>query len=115
MASPFPGMDPYIEVCGLWEDFHHDLISDIKASLARSVPRHYLILTGERAYIVMAEEDGKKDHPFQPDVDITSRQPPARNAAEQAETAVAEPATVDEPLTLRALIATPYRETFIEI
>ena len=29
MKSPFPGMDPYIEACGLWGDFHHELISEI--------------------------------------------------------------------------------------
>lgn len=23
MKSPFPGMDPYIEACGLWEGFHN--------------------------------------------------------------------------------------------
>ena len=34
MKSPFPGMDPYIEACGLWGDFHHDLISEIKYALA---------------------------------------------------------------------------------
>ena len=26
MKSPFPGMDPYIEACGLWGDFHSHLI-----------------------------------------------------------------------------------------
>ena len=30
MRSPFPGMDPYIEACGLWGDFHQDLIGAIK-------------------------------------------------------------------------------------
>ncbi len=24
MASPFPGMDPYIEAPGLWAGFHHE-------------------------------------------------------------------------------------------
>jgi Protein of unknown function (DUF4058) len=26
MKSPFTGMDPYIEACGLWGDFHSHLI-----------------------------------------------------------------------------------------
>lgn len=26
MKSPFPGMDPYIEACSLWGDFHNRLI-----------------------------------------------------------------------------------------
>ena len=29
MQSPFPGMDPYIEACGLWEGFHNRLIHKI--------------------------------------------------------------------------------------
>jgi len=29
MKSPFPGMDPYIEACGLWGDFHTHLIEKI--------------------------------------------------------------------------------------
>ena len=31
MKSPFPGMDPYIEACGFWEDFHHGLIEQVSA------------------------------------------------------------------------------------
>lgn len=29
MKSPFPGMDPYIEACNVWRDFHHHLIERI--------------------------------------------------------------------------------------
>jgi hypothetical protein len=39
MNSPFPGMDPYIEHCGLWIDFHDDLIAEIKRSLAARLPK----------------------------------------------------------------------------
>ena len=46
MKSPFPGMDPYIEACGLWGDFHHDLISEIKHALAQAVPERYLVRRG---------------------------------------------------------------------
>jgi hypothetical protein len=33
MKSPFPGMDPYIEVSNLWGDLHDTLIADIKRYL----------------------------------------------------------------------------------
>jgi Protein of unknown function (DUF4058) len=39
MNSPFPGMDPYIEACDLWEDFHDDLVVEIKRSLFTLLPR----------------------------------------------------------------------------
>lgn len=39
--SPFPGMDPYIEACDRWEDFHCKLISEIEHALAQAVPDRY--------------------------------------------------------------------------
>ena len=36
MASPFPGMDPYIEVSHLFEDFHGKLISEIERAFQGS-------------------------------------------------------------------------------
>jgi len=99
-------MDPYIEACGLWEDFHDDLIVAIKTELARAVPEHYLVRTGERAYIVLAQPEGKDDHGLQTDMGVTTRTPPPPRST---------PAAEGEPVTLRALIATEYRETFIEI
>src|SRR5262245_41953669 len=56
MKSPFPGMDPYIEACGLWGDFHEALIYEIKSTLAQAVPERYLVRSGERSYLVLVEE-----------------------------------------------------------
>ena len=50
MQSPFPGMDPYIEACGLWEDFHHDLITEIKGAISSVLPDRYVVRAGERSY-----------------------------------------------------------------
>ena len=63
MTSPFPGMDPYIEACGLWGDFHHDLISEIKHALAPAAPERYLVRAGERSYVVLVEQEGKTSRP----------------------------------------------------
>ena len=60
MKSPFPGMDPYIEACGLWGDFHHDLISEIKYALAQAAPERYLVRAGERSYVVLVEEEHRE-------------------------------------------------------
>src|SRR4051794_32470026 len=88
MKSPFPGMDPYIEACGLWEDFHMHLIEKIYESLADAVPANYLVRTGERGYVVLADKSGGEQH---------------------------HPVTDSEPLTLRAFIEEEFRETFVEI
>ncbi len=41
MASPFPGMDPYLEATGLWESFHTVLITGCMATLNRVLPDSY--------------------------------------------------------------------------
>ena len=54
MSSPFPGMDPFIEACGLWEDFHTKLIGEIERVLAPVLPERYVIRAGKRSYVVLA-------------------------------------------------------------
>src|SRR5438132_6967249 len=43
MPSPFPGMDPYIEISHLWEDFHANLIGEIQRTLSDLVPDRYVV------------------------------------------------------------------------
>jgi hypothetical protein len=54
MPSPFPGMDPFIEVSHLWEDFHHSLISEVKNALASRLPENYVVRARERSYTALA-------------------------------------------------------------
>jgi hypothetical protein len=114
MKSPFPGMDPYIEACGLWGDFHTHLIEKICERLAEAVPERYVVRTGERSYVVLVESEGKKSYPFLPDVSVTT---PRRRTktAKKGGTALAEPADQAEPLTMRAFVQEEHREAFIEI
>jgi Protein of unknown function (DUF4058) len=114
MRSPFPGMDPYIEACGLWGDFHHDLISEIKYALAQAAPERYLVRAGERSYVVLVEEEGKASRPFLPDVSVTTerRKKPSRK---KGGTAVADPVLSAEPILMRAFIEEEHREAFVEI
>jgi hypothetical protein len=114
MRSPFPGMDPYIEACGLCGDFHHDLISEIKHALARAVPDRYLVRAGERSYVVLVEQDGKTSRPFFPDVGVTAARRKT-GARKKAGTAVAEPVLAAEPVLMRAFVEEEHREAFVEI
>ena len=42
MASPFPGMDPYLEGKTIWPGFHHSLPEEIKAQLNAQIgPKYY--------------------------------------------------------------------------
>jgi hypothetical protein len=72
MKSPFPGMDPYIEACGLWKDFHYHLVDKIYERLADALPARYLVRTGERSYVMMVEREGKTEHEFEPDVRVNA-------------------------------------------
>ena len=42
MPSPFPGMDPCLEKPSLWPDVHHELISEIRATLNRHLDSELL-------------------------------------------------------------------------
>ncbi len=114
MKSPFPGMDPYIEACGLWGDFHNHLIVKISEKLADVAPDKYLVRSGERSYIVLVESDGKKTYPFLPDVTITTPRG-QKKAAKRGGIALAELASETEPVTMRAFVQEEHRESFIEI
>ena len=53
MASPFPGMDPYIEQPELWPDFHNNLASEIQAQLNQHIqPAYFARLTPYVTYEV---------------------------------------------------------------
>jgi hypothetical protein len=114
MRSPFPGMDPYIEACGLWGDFHHRLISRIQDALDQAAPDRYLVRAEERSYVVLVEEEGKASHPFVPDVSVTTerRKKPSRK---RGGTAVVETVLSAEPVLMRAFIEEEHREAFVEI
>jgi hypothetical protein len=114
MTSPFPGMDPYIEACGLWGDFHDRLISEIRDALDQAAPQRYLVRAGERSYVVLIGEDNKESHPFIPDVSVTTKRS-KKLSRKKGATAVAEPALSAEPVLMRAFIEEEHREVFVEI
>ena len=58
MRSPFPGMDPFIESFGLWEDFHSKLIGEMERTLSSVVPDRYVVRTGERSYVAIGSPSG---------------------------------------------------------
>src|SRR5947207_2169074 len=94
MRSPFPGMDPYIEARGLWGDFHHGLITDIRRALSPHAPPQYFLRLRERSYHVLAGEESKKTHALLPDVSVTAPHKTGKNPGrkkEQWATAVAQP------------------------
>ena len=75
MASPFPGMDLFIEERSIWTDFHSDLSSEIRASLNNSIrPKYYAALA---PYVTYEVVEVSKSTPFgiRPDVAVFSSGP----------------------------------------
>jgi hypothetical protein len=117
MKSPFPGMDPYIEACHLFEDFHSKLISEIERYLSAHVPDRYVVRTPERTYLAVAQaESGDMPRYFVPDVAVASRRGPKRIARKPKGSAQAAAGQMlSMPVLMRALVKSEYREPFIEI
>lgn len=115
MKSPFPGMDPFIEARGLWPDFHHHLICDIKCALAEVAPERYVVRTGVRTYVVIVESEGKENHSIASDTPVTI--PPDSSSSSPGNTVSpdAEPEADIEAVSIRAFVAEHFRETFVEI
>jgi hypothetical protein len=116
MASPFPGMDPYIEVSHLWEDFHSNLISEIQRSLAAVLPDRYVVRAGERRYLALVEAVEEEKQAFLPDVAVATRRGSAK-AKGKPKGSAAGAAVQSEPgaVVMRALVKAEYREPYLEI
>jgi Protein of unknown function (DUF4058) len=95
MASPFPGMNPYLEAPELWSEFHSRLIVAIADALDDLLSRQYRVAVEKRVYL--SEEDEQLLIGI-PDIAVMGTQaettPPLPN--NQA-TAVIEPLTVELP------------------
>jgi hypothetical protein len=114
MRSPFPGMDPFVESFGLWEDFHSKLIGEMERSLSSLVPDRYVVRTGERAYVAIGDSSGDGGHEFLPDVVLAStRGPEAGGPSAPANPVAGEPEAA--PVLMQALFQAEYREVFLEI
>ncbi|MEL7331222.1 MAG: DUF4058 family protein [Cyanobacteria bacterium J06560_2] len=51
MASPFPGMDPYLEQPAFWSSFHSRLIVAIADAIAPTLRPHYYVEVETRSYM----------------------------------------------------------------
>lgn len=92
MPTPFPGMDPYLERPGLWQQVHADLIVDIRRFLAPLLRPRYSVAIEQHTYLTVWP-------PYQqsvgiPDVLITL----PKNGTYDTAITVAVPAAVVHPV-----------------
>jgi hypothetical protein len=108
MASPFPGMDPFLEDPAYWPDFHATFINYWREAIADALPPSYEATLGERVYLVGYEPEQRKLG-F-PDVAVTHGENAPLPQSEKA------PAVATlEPVTIPLTILDGPRETYIEI
>jgi len=122
MNSPFPGMDPFIEACHLWDDFHHDLISEIKNAVAPVLPKRYVVRAGERSYVMLTAKNGVDEYGMQADLTVAQKSSGSSeprtivSGPSDTSTSVLEAADIDsKPITMVAVSRTDFHEGFLEI
>ena len=70
MASPFPGMDPFLENSEIWPGFHASLATNIKLTLNRRIgPKYYADVEVQSTLNGVDIETGD-GNPIRPDVSI---------------------------------------------
>ena len=51
MRTPFPGMDPYLERCGVWTEVHTGLLVAIRHFLTPLLRPKYRVAIAQRLYL----------------------------------------------------------------
>jgi hypothetical protein len=103
MASPFPGMDPYLEEH--WGDVHAGLITYARDQLRERLPGDLLARIEERVFVESAEGE---ERPLVPDLRVVERRA-AKGKAPRSNGGLA----VAEPFVVK--LSDPFTEGFIEI
>lgn len=109
MPSPFPGMDPYLEISGDWRDFHARFLTGCADAIAERLPRNYVARIEERFQILEYPQDVEQ-HRF-PDVSISQTRPSRAPVSPTAAIATLEP----EVIPLVTTIVEEVKERWIEV
>jgi hypothetical protein len=56
MASPFPGMNPYLENPELWSKVHHRMITALADAIEPELSRKYRVAIEKRTYLSDGED-----------------------------------------------------------
>ena len=107
MASPFPGMDPYLEDPAFWPDFHLTFIGCWREALADALPEAYEARLDERVNLVQVSPEIIKL--IYPDVAVSRGQRPVRSDNGATGTLLLEAVTVPHE------VVEEIRESRIEI
>lgn len=94
MASPFPGMDPYLEHPDIFSDFHDSFIAYLRETLLTQLPEPYYAALGRRAWIELSQRY------IGPDVDVVragGTRSKSTRAGAVSEQAITQPLVIHVP------------------
>lgn len=108
MASPFPGMDPYLEDPAFWRDFHQTFLVCWRQAIAAQLPEEYDARLDETINLVHPSEQDMET--IYPDVAVTRRRRADRSRSKNGGGTL-----VLEPVTITHEYLDEYRQGRIEI
>ncbi|MCL4834506.1 MAG: DUF4058 family protein [Caldilineaceae bacterium] len=112
MPTPFPGMDPYLEQSGIWNQIHTDLIVYIRRHLTSLLRPRYVVAIEQRTF---AETSDQSVSIGRPDVLAVLPPSPAPVAAPMAAVAVPVLAEVREAYRVRLPMPDEVFERYLEV
>jgi hypothetical protein len=109
MASPFPGMDPYLENPEIFPDFHDSVITYLREALQASLPAPYFAVLGRRVWIEVSRRS------IGPDLEMRreGKGPTSLRAEPAGGLALANP-PLARPVVVK-VAHDEFREPFVEI
>jgi Protein of unknown function (DUF4058) len=96
MPSAFPGVDPFLEAQGYWEEFHWKYINYLPEALAEQIPDDYEVRIEERLSLVY-EPDPAPRRKILPDVAVLRSSGASRTKPAPSGTATLEPVVLALP------------------
>ena len=109
MLSPFPGMDPFLEISGDWRDFHARFLNGCADAISDQLPEDYVARIEEQFQILEYPEATEERR--LPDVSISQTRPSRTAASKSTSLPTLEP----EFIPLVTTIVEEVSERWIEI
>jgi hypothetical protein len=103
-------MDPFIEACGLWKEFHDRLLGELERELSSRASEQYFVRLAARTYLV-PDEEVQENH--SPSGRAGSRA--AKSKTRTARSSARTTSKADSPIQILAPLDMEENEIFIEI
>ncbi len=110
-ANPFPGMNPYLERSGLWQDVHTSIIVGLRNFLVPRLQPDYGVQILERVYIAAEPDTGGQPRFRIPDAMVLTE----GTVTPRREIAVAEPKPGAAAVAVRMPEAELLRQRYLQV